>query len=212
MEITVLASTVALPLLISYGESAYPTTTHNPKEEHRMKKVLAIVAGPLALSLALAVEGMAQQQQPTTPPADRPSTTQPADRPGATPRDTFRNSEGLHESSDLIGTRIKNAQGKDIGELDQLLIDPKDGKISHAVVGVGGFLGVGEKQLVVPWSDVKVAPDHRGGKAVVTMDQATLEKAPRYEKRVTSGDTGRTPAASPATTPRTEPKPETEKK
>jgi sporulation protein YlmC with PRC-barrel domain len=175
-----------------------------------MKKLLAIVAIPSALSLALAVDGAAQQ--PTTPPADKPSVTQPADRPSAAPRETFRNTQGLHESSDLIGTRIKNAQGKDIGEIDQLLVDPKDGKISHVVVGVGGLLGIGEKQVVVPWSNVRVAADHRGGKAVVTMDQAMLERAPRYEKRMSGDPAGTPPAASPTTTPRMEPKPDTDKK
>lgn len=129
---------------------------------------------------------------------------------GTVTRETWSNVDKLHDSRDLIGLRIKNAQGKDIGEIDALMIDPKDGKVTHAVVGVGGFLGVGEKHLVVPWSDVKVSMDHN--RMVVTMDQPTLERAPRYERRTARTTRDRTPAASPATTPQTEHKTEPVKK
>jgi sporulation protein YlmC with PRC-barrel domain len=171
-----------------------------------MKKLLAIVAVPVVLILATTIDGFAQQRP--AQPADKP-----ADRPSTTARETFKNTQGLHESGDLVGTRVKNAEGKDVGEIDQLLINPKDGKVSHVVVGVGGLAGVGERKVVVPWSDVKIAADQRGGKAVVTMDQAKLEKAPSYEKRMTGTDRERMPpAGSPTTPPRSEPKTDTEKK
>jgi sporulation protein YlmC with PRC-barrel domain len=175
-----------------------------------MKKLLAIMAVPAALSLALPVDGFAQ----TGPgrPADKPAVTAPGDKPAATTRETFKHMPGMHESSDLIGTRVKDTQGKDLGEIDQLLIDPKEGKVTHAVIGVGGLAGIGEKQVVVSWSDLKLATDHRGGKAVVTMDRASLDRAPRYEKRAMAEERERAPAASPPTTPRVEPKPDTEKK
>jgi sporulation protein YlmC with PRC-barrel domain len=174
-----------------------------------MRRLFAIFTVPAALSLTLSVDGFAQQTPPR--PAEKPATTAPADRP-ATPSGAFKHTPGTHESSDLIGTRIKDAQGKDIGEIDQLLIDSKTGKVSHVVVGVGGMAGVGEKKVAVPWSDVKFRADQKDGKAVVTMDRAALEKAPRYEKRAMAPDRDRTPPASPATTPRGEPKPDSEKK
>jgi hypothetical protein len=121
--------------------------------------------------------------------------TTPADK---TARDTkapaWRNDAGLHETKDIIGTRIKNAEGKDIGEIDQLLID-RNGKVSHAVIGLGGFAGIGEKKVVVPWSDLKFAPVSAGKKSSITMDQSTLESAPHYERTAVA------PAASPSTRP-----------
>ena len=122
-------------------------------------------------------------------------------------RAAWANKEGLHDTKDIIGTRIKNAQGKDIGEVDALLVDPKDGKVTHAVVGLGGFLGIGEEKVVVPWSDIKVAAHQEGKKAVITMDQSILERAPKYVKA-----SDRAPAASPATSPRATEKPASEKK
>ena len=106
----------------------------------------------------------------------------------------WKNDAGLHETKDIIGTRIKNAEGKDIGEIDQLLID-RNGKVSHVVIGLGGFAGMGEKKVVVPWSDLKFAPVTAGKKNSITMDQSRLESAPHYERTAVA------PAASPSTRP-----------
>jgi hypothetical protein len=158
-----------------------------------MKKVLVGIA-----ALVVAFPLMADAQQ-TTRPADRPA----SDREISKQRDArdtkpaWKNEAGLHDSGDIIGTRIKNAEGKDIGEIDRLMIDPSSGKISHVVVGLGGFLGVGEKKVVVPWSDLKMGAAHDGKKALITMDQAKLESAPRYERTARAD---RSPSASPATT------------
>jgi len=155
-----------------------------------MKKILVGIA---ALLVAAPLIADAQTSRPADRPADREISKERETRPA------WRNEANLHDSGDIIGTRIKNAEGKDIGEIDRLMIDPSSGKISHVVVGVGGFLGVGEKKVVVPWSDLKVGAAHDGKKAMITMDQAKLESAPRYER---SARAERSPSASPATSPR----------
>lgn len=111
----------------------------------------------------------------------------------------WKNDAGLHETKDIIGTRVKNAQGKDVGEIDQLLMD-RSGKVTHAVIGMGGLAGVGEKKVVVPWSELKFAPVAEGKKNAVTIDEARLESAPRYDRSAArAADTA--PAASPSTSP-----------
>jgi sporulation protein YlmC with PRC-barrel domain len=142
-----------------------------------MKRLLAgLVAVLLAAPLAVSAQ-----------------TTRPADK---TARDTkapaWKNDAGLHDTKDIIGTRIKNAEGKDIGEIDQLLID-RNGKVTHAVIGVGGFAGVGEKKVVVPWSELKFAPVTAGKKNAITMDESRLQNAPHYERTAVA------PSASPST-------------
>jgi sporulation protein YlmC with PRC-barrel domain len=107
----------------------------------------------------------------------------------------WKNSAGLYETKDIIGTRIKNAAGKDVGEIDQLLID-RNGKVSHVVIGVGGLAGIGEKKVVVPWSELKFAPVAEGKKNAIMMDEARLENAPRYDR---SARSDAAPAASPRT-------------
>ena len=156
-----------------------------------MKKILTGIA-----ALVLAVPLIADAQ--TTRPADKPAT----DREISKPRDAkpaWTNDTRLHDSGDIIGTRIKNAEGKDIGEIDRLLIDPQSGKVSHVVVGLGGLLGVGEKKVVVPWSELKMGAGQDGKKPVITMQQAKLESAPRYEPTARAD---RSPSASPSTSPR----------
>lgn len=97
------------------------------------------------------------------------------------------------ESGKLIGARIKNAADKDMGEIDALIVNPTDGKITHVVVGKGGVAGVGETKVVVPWSEVKIRAEK--DKIVVSMDQAALDRAPKYDKRQAADQT--VPAASP---------------
>jgi len=65
------------------------------------------------------------------------------------------------------------------------------------VIGVGGLAGVGEKKVVVPWSELKFAPVTAGKKNAITMDQAQLNSAPRYER---SARAERSPSASPSST------------
>jgi sporulation protein YlmC with PRC-barrel domain len=174
-----------------------------------MKKLLAAAVVPSLLTFGIATDAFAQTSRPATsdrPAMDRPATRpaeRPADKPAAPPRETWKAPEGVHTSSELIGTRIKNAQGKDIGEIDQLVIDPKSGNVTHVVIGVGGLLGVGETKVVVPFSDISLNAQHQGSKAVVTMDQTKLEKAPRFERRQVSREVS--PAASPAASPRPAP-------
>ena len=166
-----------------------------------MKKVLVGIA---ALIVATPLVAGAQATRSSDRPAsDRDTTTTKQQRDTSAKRDTrpaWRNEAGLHESSDIIGTRIKNTDGKEIGKIDKLLIDPQTGKVSHVVIGLGGMMGVGARDVVVPWSDLKMAKaDHEGRKATITMDQAKLDTAPRYE-RTARVDRNRAPSASPATT------------
>ena len=172
-----------------------------------MKKLLAAAIVPSALAL-FAAEGFAQTTRPygidrpaiDRPAADRPAADRPANRaPDKPERAAWKAPAGAHTSSELIGTRIKNAEGKDIGEIDQLVIDPTSGNVTHVVVGLGGLLGVGETKVVVPFSDIKLGAQHQGSRAVITMDQAKLDSAPRFERRQVSREVS--PAASPRPAP-----------
>ena len=98
------------------------------------------------------------------------------------------------KSRKIVGMRVKSAQGKDLGEIDQLIVDRSEGKITHVVVGKGGLLGVGEQKVVLNWSDLKIQPDPDNRDRMVAMvDQAKVDSAPRYEARRDA------PAASPRT-------------
>jgi sporulation protein YlmC with PRC-barrel domain len=148
-----------------------------------MKRITAAITA-LSFVALLPAAGFAQTPGSTTDRVKRERTT-------------WSNTQGLHETGDIIGATVQGADGKNLGKVDALLVDPNDGKMTHAVVGMGGVLGVGEEKVVVPYSALKMSGHEAGRKAKITIDQSALDQAPRYVKA-----SERQPAASPATTPR----------
>ncbi len=67
-----------------------------------------------------------------------------------------------------------------IGDIDDVLVD-KSGKITGLVIGVGGFLGMGEKDVIVPFASVKTAK--KNDKWWLTLDETKddLKNAPGFK-------------------------------
>ena len=85
-------------------------------------------------------------------------------------------------ASDIKGARVTNFQNQDIGEIDEVLIEPDTGQIRFAVLSVGGFLGLGSTKVAVPWLAFQTVTER--GRIKYMMLDATkerLEKAPRVE-------------------------------
>ncbi len=80
----------------------------------------------------------------------------------------------------LLGTDVKNPAGETVGKIKELVIDPKDARITTAVVSMGSFLGMGGKAVAVPWNDVKLSSD--GKTVVVAMAKEQLESAPSWKQ------------------------------
>ena len=91
--------------------------------------------------------------------------------------DKQNNTEVL--GTDFFGTPVNDKAGQQVGKISNLVFD-QNGRIELVVVGVGGFLGVGEKNVAVAFDALK--PDVAGGKHVfiieATKDQ--LKAAPAY--------------------------------
>ena len=82
----------------------------------------------------------------------------------------------------LLNESVKNAANETIGDINDLLIGG-DGKVSAVIVGVGGFLGMGEKDVALPYDQLVFAKDV--GDDLVVSTSATkesLETAPEYIK------------------------------
>ncbi len=108
------------------------------------------------------------------------STTTMGSTPGtagatATER-TFTTGE-LHE---LIGQDVQNAGGEEIGEVNDVVM--VDGR-PVLVVGVGGFLGLGAKEVTVPYEEATMSSD--GVQVNMTQDQ--LKQQPEYDAEATAG-------------------------
>jgi sporulation protein YlmC with PRC-barrel domain len=82
--------------------------------------------------------------------------------------------------TDFIGTPVNDRSGQPVGKIANLVFD-QNGRIELAVIGIGGVLGLGEKEVAVPFEAVR--PDTAGGKRVFVIDATKdqLKAAPSYK-------------------------------
>jgi sporulation protein YlmC with PRC-barrel domain len=66
--------------------------------------------------------------------------------------------EGQWRSSKLIGVDVYNEANEKVGDIEELILD-KSGKVEHVVLGVGGFLGMGEHYVAVAFDKLKWVND-----------------------------------------------------
>ena len=94
-------------------------------------------------------------------------------------------------ASRVIGTAVYNTAGDRIGTIEDVMLEKTSNDIMFAVIGFGGFLGIGEKYHAIPWSVLDYDED-RGG-YVVPFTKEQLKAAPSYSiNDLTRGDgTGR---------------------
>jgi hypothetical protein len=108
-----------------------------------MKVYPIIVAAALLATPALAQTTTAPQ--PGAPAAANQTMNKPA--------------TGQWRASKLIGVDVYNNQNEKIGEIDELIMT-SNGQIAGAIIGVGGFLGMGERNVMVPLSQLRFANDN----------------------------------------------------
>jgi hypothetical protein len=83
--------------------------------------------------------------------------------------------------SKLIGLRVKGNGDESIGSISDLLVE-KDGKVVAAIVGVGGFLGIGQKNVAVSFDSLNLTRNPDGNEeARITLSKTELEKAPDFK-------------------------------
>jgi sporulation protein YlmC with PRC-barrel domain len=89
--------------------------------------------------------------------------------------------QGQWLASRFIGQAVTNKTGQNIGDINDLLFD-KTGRISTAVIGVGGLLGMGEKSVAIPFSSLSITADATG-KRIVTLplSKEQLQSAPSFQ-------------------------------
>jgi len=87
----------------------------------------------------------------------------------------------LTPSGKVLGLAIHNDTDKNLGEVGDLLIDPRSGEIRYAILEVGGFLGMNEDKRVVPWVYIQVLSDEKDADKIhahTTLTEAQVKAAP----------------------------------
>jgi len=106
-----------------------------------------------AMLLSAAVLTTAAYAQ-STPPASTTTTTAPQATTTTMPSDQKMALKGSWRASKLMGLNVYNEQNEKLGDINELIVD-KDGKINAVVIGVGGFLGMGEHDIAVSIDKLK---------------------------------------------------------
>jgi sporulation protein YlmC with PRC-barrel domain len=84
---------------------------------------------------------------------------------------------GWSAKKQILGKSVYNNIGEKVGDIDDLIVTP-DKAVSYAIVGVGGFLGVGEHEIAVPVGQLKQLE----GKIVLPgATKDALKAAPKFE-------------------------------
>ena len=92
---------------------------------------------------------------------------------------------GHVSAKELLSENVVNAANESIGDINDVLIG-QDGKVAAVIVGVGGFLGMGEKDVALPYDQLTFSKDGNNTLIVGTSaTKASLEAAPEYSR---SGD------------------------
>jgi hypothetical protein len=85
-------------------------------------------------------------------------------------------------ASKLLNESVRNKANESIGDINDVVID-KSGKVAQVIVGVGGFLGLGEKDVALSFDQLSFATDNDGDLTVTTeATKESLQSAPAYEK------------------------------
>ena len=187
-----------------------------------MKKTLSTIAAAAVLMASTAAAPVFAQTSPAAPattapaaPAEQTATpSATGDMAGASGAYLTEQAQNQISANDYIGKSVYNANNESIGDVNDLIFEDK-GRIVAAVVGVGGFLGIGEKDVAVPVEKINMTRDAQNNNQVrltTTETAEALKSAPEFktlEDKQASTDATTTsstvPAAGGATNSSTEP-------
>jgi hypothetical protein len=125
---------------------------------------------------------------PATPPPKRRSKPQPEPQPaaapalaGAAPAAPDAVAKFLDSSVvTVLGKKVQGAEGEDLGRVVDVLADAS-GRVRVAVIEFGGFLGVGNRRIVVDWSLLRFDPNDQSKALTLSVSKKKLQSAPEFK-------------------------------
>lgn len=83
-------------------------------------------------------------------------------------------------ASAFEGEKVVNLRGETLGEIEEIMLDVRGGRIAYAVLAVGGLLGLGEKYFAIPWTALTLDTDRQC--FVLDADKERLKNAAGFDK------------------------------
>lgn len=190
--VAISAMTIAAPLAIAQ-DATQPATTQE-ETQTPADSAPADDAAP-ADSAAPADDATTMENDPAadtmTEPATEMEEAAPATDTEAAPATDMASDSGekffVYEaanqmtSDDLLGSDIKNAAGESLGDVEQIIVST-DGELAGVIVGVGGFLGIGEKSVAINFEAITFETSPDSGETLLILDSTKeeLEAAPEF--------------------------------
>lgn len=160
-KVNLLLSTLVLAALLLAACGAEETGTGTPNTE-----VPPLTEEPVATETPLATE-----------------TVMPGDLT-ATPGIPVTGENDPSRLSNQLTFDVWNQEGEQVGEVNDMILDLDNTRVAYVIVGTGGFLGIGEKDVLMSWDRLEVQTAGSGGPAgdenafILQVDQELFENAP----------------------------------
>jgi sporulation protein YlmC with PRC-barrel domain len=139
--------------------------------------IAAVTTTAFAVSTAASADSAAANK---AAPAKSAAMTAPA-----THQDAY-----MLRASEFIGETVRNGKGEEVGEVDDLILRKGD-KVLYAIISVGGFLGIGDKLVAVPFDDLKVGTKDVDGLVVYDTTKEKLKAQPKFHYAVARDEDSR---------------------
>lgn len=208
-----LATVLAIP---AYAQSSNPPAAQPPTTAQSAPPAPAEKTAP-PMNDKGATTDKAPAPSAATPSTPSPSASAPSvkpDKSAATDTKTEKQAGFVQQqdssewrSSKLVGASVYGPDDKSIGEINELILD-QQGAVKAAVIGVGGFLGIGQKDVAVPFDALQIQRKQNSSsidKITVSYTKDQLTNAPKFayyqvKSNTTTGAAGggMAPASKPA--------------
>ena len=175
----------ALFLGAAFAPAAFAQDTSQPAAgETQTMETPAVTPGDAATGTTPDDTAVAPETTPTEDTAQTPATAteDTAQAPAAGGDYLTAQSPEQISANTYIGQAVYNTADESIGKISDLIME-KDGGIAAAVVGVGGFLGIGEKWVAVPFDKISItqAPETTDVKLTTSETAESLQAAPEFK-------------------------------
>jgi sporulation protein YlmC with PRC-barrel domain len=86
----------------------------------------------------------------------------------------------IMSADSLIGDRVVNREGEDLGKIEEIMLETENGRIAYAVLSFGGLMGMGDKLFAVPWNLLQLDTQER--RFILNVSKERLKTAPGFDK------------------------------
>jgi sporulation protein YlmC with PRC-barrel domain len=162
------------------------------------RKLLATTA----IAAIMTAGAMAQDQKPATDGSNNPLFSDRQEGMMQSETGFFEANASQILASDLLGMTLYNGPGDDaeaVGDINDVIMGP-DGNAEAVVVGVGGFLGIGEKEVAVDFSRISWIDRDNARWLIIDSTKEELEGAPAFDRTAFEPTTEEETVASDNTT------------